>query len=566
MFLKNVILLFTIYVYVNAEVLVTIPNKGTIRGRKEYSLRKISFYAYQEIPFAKPPLGELRFREPQPDEGWEGILDATKNTKVCYQQSRNMLRANLTLLENEDCLYLNVYTPKYPTSDQDLLPVMFYIYGGGFVSGAANFEFKGPHYFMEHDVIVVTANYRLGPFGFLATGDQVIPGNYGLKDQVMALKWVQDNIKYFGGDPEKVTIFGESAGGASVNFHYMSKKSEGLFRAGIAESGSILSPWAYQKDHKKIAYNLATYIDKNFQTNSSSKELLEFLWNVPAGDLNKVAISSYPYHFYNEQIIQGFLFAPTIEPEHENAFISESMYEAVEKGHMNRAPMMIGICSEEGLTIRVSNISDISRFEQLAKRMDDNPSSLVNNNMHLTDPKQIEAAGEAIHRIYTDGAFADNLGKSIRFHSDNSFNRGIIRYVEMQSNFSEIYFFQFSHYGPMIGKRPYFEGAYKVGHASDSKYLWTYGNWSGMDYQSPDDILAANRYMTLFTNFAKYLDPTPESSSLLNDVHWPTVSPDNFQYLDINDTLTIKRNPKSEFYQKWVEVYEQMAIKPYTTF
>ncbi|CAG9824762.1 unnamed protein product [Phaedon cochleariae] len=565
MLLKNVIFLFTIYVYVNAEVLVTIPNKGTIRGRKEYSLRKNSFYAFQEIPFAKPPVGELRFREPQLDEGWEGILDATKNTKICYQQS-NMLNVNQTLLENEDCLYLNVYTPKYPTANQELLPVMFHIYGGGFVSGAANFEFKGPHYFMEHDVIVVTANYRLGPFGFLATGDTVIPGNYGLKDQVLALKWVQDNIKYFGGDPQKVTMFGESAGGASVNFHYMSKKSEGLFRAGIAESGSTLSPWAYQKDYKKIAYDLATYVDSNFPRTSSSEELLKFLQSVPAGDLNKVAANSYPWWVYNDQIVQGFLFAPTIEPEHENAFISESMYEAVEKGHMNRAPMIIGICSEEGLTIRVSNVNDVSEFEKLAKEMDSNASILVNDNMHLTDPNQLEAAGEAIHRIYTDGAFVDDLGKSIRYQSDNSFNRGIIRYAEMQSKFSDIYFYQFSHYGPIFGERPYFEGAYKVGHANDANFLWVYGNWSTMDTQRADDILTSSRYLTLLTNFAKYLDPTPNSSSLLNDVDWPTVSPGNFQYLDINDTLTIQKDPKADTYSKWVDLYEQMAIKPYTTF
>ncbi|CAG9824758.1 unnamed protein product [Phaedon cochleariae] len=290
MLLKNVIYLLIAYEYVNADVLVTIP-KGTIRGRKEYSLRNISFYAFQEIPFAKPPVGELRFREPQPDEGWKGILDATKNTKICYQQS-NMLNTNLTLLENEDCLYLNVYTPKYPTSEASL-PVMFYIYGGGFVNGAANFEFNGPHYLLEHDVIVVTANYRVGPFGFLTTGDLVIPGNYGLKDQLSALKWINQNIKYFGGDPEKVTIFGQSAGGASVNYHFMSKQSEGLFRAGIAQSGSIFSPWAYQGDSKNIAYDLASYVDINFQRNSSSEELLRFLRNVPANDL-KIAAASYP--------------------------------------------------------------------------------------------------------------------------------------------------------------------------------------------------------------------------------------------------------------------------------
>ncbi|CAG9824775.1 unnamed protein product [Phaedon cochleariae] len=559
MLLRNVIYLLTTYVYVNADVLVTIP-KGTIRGRKEYSLRNISFYAFQEIPFAKPPVGELRFRDAQPEEGWEGILDATKNTKVCYQQGNIYNEANLTLMENEDCLYLNVYTPMYPTSEASL-PVMFYIYGGGFVNGAANFAYFGPHYFMEHDVIVVTANYRVGPFGFLATGDLVSPGNYGLKDQLLALKWVNQNIKYFGGDPEKVTIFGQSAGAASVNFHLMSKQSEGLFRASIAQSGSILCPWVYQKDYKNIAYDLASYVDSNFQRNSSSEELLRFLRNVPASDLKKAA-ASYPAQMMNDQITQGFVFAVTIEPEHENAFITESMYAAVEKGHINPVPMMIGTCSEEAITF-ATNIHD---FEWSTRQLDNNASKLVNNNMHLTDPNQLEAAGEAIRRIYTDGPLADDLGKAVRYHSDTSFTRGIIRYAQMQSKFSDIYFYQFSHYGPIIGDRPNIEGAYKVGHSDDNAFIWTYGNWSGMNYQKPEDILTSNRYTTLFTNFAKYLDPTPEPSSLFDNIDWPTVDPDNFQYLDINDTLTIKKNPKGDVFPKWVEVYEQMAIKPYTTF
>ncbi|CAG9824776.1 unnamed protein product [Phaedon cochleariae] len=569
MLLKNVIYLLIAYEYVNADVLVTIP-KGTIRGRKEYSLRNISFYAFQEIPFAKPPVGELRFREPQPNEGWEGILDATKNTKICYQQS-NMLNTNLTLLENEDCLYLNVYTPKYPTSEASL-PVMFYIYGGGFVNGAANFDFYGPHYLLEHDVIVVTANYRLGPFGFLTTDDLIIPGNYGLKDQLLALKWVNQNIKYFGGDPEKVTIFGQSAGAASVNFHFMSKQSEGLFRAGIAQSGSILCPWVYQEDSKNTAYDLASNIDSNFHRNSSSEELLRFLRNVSANDLKKAAAAGSPVNslfglayraqMLNDQIFQGFSFAPTIEPEHENAFITGSMYEAVEKGHINPVPMMIGTCSEEAIVFSNS----IHDFEMLARDLDNNATKLVNKNMHLTDPNQLEAAGEAIHRIYTDGAFADDLGKAVRFQSDNSFTRSIIRYAQMQSKFSNIYYYQFSHYGPINGDRPNIDGAGRVGHSDDNAYLWAYENRSTINSQTPEDILTSNRYTTLFTNFAKYLDPTPEPSSLLDNIDWPTVDPDNFQYLDINDTLTIKKNPKGDVFPKWVEVYEQMAIKPYTTF
>nr|XP_023018319.1 cholinesterase-like [Leptinotarsa decemlineata] len=220
----TLLVLVTTISFAVADILVTIPN-GKLRGRKEYSQRGISFYAFQQIPYAKPPVGELRFREPLPPNNWNGILDATYNDKSCVQFFNNYV-PNISHFESEDCLYLNVYTPQYPSTNLSL-PVMYFIHGGSFLIGAANFEYTGPHYLLESGVIVVTVNYRLGAFGFLTTGDEIIPGNYGLKDQQMGLKWVQKNIKYFGGDPEKVTIFGQSAGASSVGFQMMSKGSKG---------------------------------------------------------------------------------------------------------------------------------------------------------------------------------------------------------------------------------------------------------------------------------------------------------------------------------------------------
>ncbi|KAG5867332.1 hypothetical protein JTB14_023061 [Gonioctena quinquepunctata] len=264
--LLGVLVSVTIATFAVAEdILVTIP-QGTLRGRQEYSQRGISFYAFQQIPFAKPPVGEFRFREPQSPDKWEGILDATYNDKSCWQFG-NSYNANISSYENEDCLYLNVYTPQYPTAGKDL-PVMYHIFGGGFLNGAANFDYAGPHYLLESDVIVVTVNYRVGVLGFLSTGDTAIPGNYGLKDQQMGLKWVQENIRYFGGDPKKVTIFGQSAGASGVAYQIMSKKSEGLFRAAIP--GGSSRPWSY-KDHRELAFKVGAALGRNFDQNSESQ-------------------------------------------------------------------------------------------------------------------------------------------------------------------------------------------------------------------------------------------------------------------------------------------------------
>ncbi|CAH1109552.1 unnamed protein product, partial [Psylliodes chrysocephalus] len=536
------------------DVYVTIPN-GAIKGRTEYSSRKISFHAFQQIPFAKPPIGDLRFADPQPAEKWEGVLDATKNTKMCFQQG-NMFRIdNLLELENEDCLYLNVYRPKY-VSENSSLPVMFYIYGGGFVNGAGNFDFFGPHYLMENDVIVVTSNYRVGPFGFLTTGDLTITGNFGLKDQLLAMEWVKDNIRYFGGDPQKVTIFGQSAGAASVSFHLMSKKSKGLFRAAIAQSGSSLSPWAYQREYKNIAYELASTLDANFKVSSDSKELLAFLRGKPALDINTVA-ANFKQGIGNEQIIQGFWFTPVIEPNHDNAFISKNMYETVKNGDMNRVPLMIGITSEEA----IARAAD-AKFKSRVQQYENDLQRLVNKNMHIKDETKKRQVGDAIRKIYTNGLLQDDLGKALRYFSDMSFNRAVITHAKLQSAFSDVYFYQFSYHGPMGGNRPALDGAFKVGHAEDNHYLWSSMNHTLLDKYPQIDIDTSNKFRALFSNFAKYLNPTPKQLDLFNNIIWPTVKPNDFQYLDINETLSIRTDPKGDVYSKWVDIYQTYAISP----
>uniref|UniRef100_A0A665VPK9 Carboxylic ester hydrolase n=1 Tax=Echeneis naucrates TaxID=173247 RepID=A0A665VPK9_ECHNA len=198
---------------------------GSLRGEyvsvKETETRVQAFLG---VPFAKPPLGpELRLAAPQPVEGWEGVRDATKQPPMCVQNKA----VNEELLENllsivvdlpdvsEDCLYLNIYTPANRARDAKL-PVMVWIHGGGFTLGSASM-YDGSALAAYQDVVVVLIQYRLGFLGFLSTSDEHLPGNFGLLDQVEALRWIQQHIHNFGGNPDLVTIFGESAGGVSVS-------------------------------------------------------------------------------------------------------------------------------------------------------------------------------------------------------------------------------------------------------------------------------------------------------------------------------------------------------------
>jgi len=204
---------------------------GVLVGEEDEGL-----HVYRGIPYAAPPVGELRFRAPVPHEGWDEPLDATEFGPECPQ--RAMMGTDV--VGDEDCLTLNIWTH----ADGEPRPVMVFIHGGGSIQGSGSLAlYDGSNLARSGDVVIVTLNYRLGSLGYLALealvdeGEDGSAGDYGILDQIAALEWVQRNIAAFGGDPENVTIFGESAGGVSVCVHLGSPLSEGLFRRGIIESG-----------------------------------------------------------------------------------------------------------------------------------------------------------------------------------------------------------------------------------------------------------------------------------------------------------------------------------------
>jgi para-nitrobenzyl esterase len=211
------------------ELTVTIDS-GTLHGAKTGAIRH-----FLGIPFAAPPVGSLRWRAPQPPEPWTGTREALQTGDQCPQSLSYSGPS-----DTEDCLYLNVWTP----SGAHDLPVMVWLHGGAFIFGSGGDKYYAGDHLAEQGVVVVTLNYRLGAFGFMAlpqldADDPAYPtsGNYGLEDQRAALEWVQRNIAAFGGDPAKVTLFGESAGGFSTCVQYFSSRTTGLFRSAIVESG-----------------------------------------------------------------------------------------------------------------------------------------------------------------------------------------------------------------------------------------------------------------------------------------------------------------------------------------
>jgi len=225
---------------------------GAVEGTLMESWTGQSFHAFLRIPFAEAP---VRFQPPVKAQPWNGTLDGTDYGPSCVQPNFWNVQYGM----KEDCLQLNVFTKNIPVNEAQLKPVIAYIHGGSYVVGSA-IE-SGPDYLMDRDIVFVTINYRLGALGFLATGSQEAPGNAALKDQVLALKWIQNNIKNFGGDPNKVTIAGLSAGAMSTTSLMASPMAEGLFHGVIAMSGAITWQLGLQNHQLAIAESLARQLN-----------------------------------------------------------------------------------------------------------------------------------------------------------------------------------------------------------------------------------------------------------------------------------------------------------------
>ncbi|XP_050500740.1 juvenile hormone esterase-like [Diabrotica virgifera virgifera] len=477
-------------------------------------------------------------KEPEP---WDNILDTTKNTKICYQ---TISRFDFLKIE-EDCLYINVYSPQKPGSD-DLLPVLLWIHGGGLVNESSTIEYYGPKYIMDHGVVVVTFNYRLGPFGFLGTDDGVIPQNLGLKDQRFAIEWVNQNIHLFGGNPEHVVLVGESAGSLSVGLHLMGDWEGGkeLFHGVIMQSGTPISGICTTQHPTEQTFRLGKKVDPSFDS-KSSEELLQVLQSASAHDILWAGIP-------------GGAVLESSGP------FSYPAYQAFIDQNYKKVPVIIGFNSEEWLYLALMN------NEEVLKAYDANPSSLVSGLMTMT-PENRTIAGNLLKDLYTNnGSFVDDLGGYIRSTSDNLFTTSTCKQVELASEVVPYFFYQFSYKGELgqgMGLLPVAppDVGGTVAHAEDLHYMWEeQGTNSDLSKYSAEDQLMLHRYVTLWTNFIKYLDPTPKPYSLLSNFTWSPSNKETLRYMNFKLDLEMSEHPRQ--YSQVKEIKEKYMEPPYVVF
>lgn len=395
---------------------------------------------------------------------------------------------------SEDCLYLNVYTktltPPKPR------PVLVWIHGGGFYTGSGDSDFYGPEFIMAHDVVLVTINYRLEVLGFLCLDTEECPGNAGMKDQVLALKWVKQNIAAFGGDPNNVTIFGCSAGSASVSCHLVSKMSAGLFNKAICQSGVCLNEWSYNIYPRERSFQLGKLLGKE---TDNPAELLEFLKSVPAEKL--VGIQLPMLELKHNDLMDSILFGPVIEkvgPEG-NKFLSESPLELVKNGHMAKVPIILGYTSGDGI--------EIARKLPVIVPFLSTPGAVVPRELKLKwEPEKIQKADEKIRKQYfNDQQISTEVIQSYSdLETDRVFLYNILRYARYHAQFTSepVYFYEFvAETERNFTKRSYNMDSLKgVCHSDDLAYLF---NITCLDIPLTDESRhIIEQFVRLWTDFA----------------------------------------------------------------
>ncbi|KAJ8726118.1 hypothetical protein PYW07_000816 [Mythimna separata] len=508
--------------------------------RGQYSIDG-SYQRYSGIPYASSEY-KYRFQAPGPAPKWDGVFEAVREHIRCPQ-----LYPMSNVVGPEDCLTLNVYSPNHAW-DGAPLPVMVFIHGGAFREGSGSALLYGPDYLVSQGVVLVTLNYRLNVHGFLCLGIKEAPGNAGMKDQVAALRWVQRNIRAFGGDPDNVTLFGESAGGASVSYHLLSPMSKGLFHRAISQSGSALASWARQRNPMAKAVALAKELGHNIEdahelysvfTKTSLKELVSTQLPRKKGTL---MFQNLPFVPCVEQPIDG------VEP-----FLTETPFDILTSGEYNKVPVIIGSNDEEGYYF-----AGLETDESL-KDMD---FEAVLDEFDLDFPSDVErrVVAETLKQLYMgdDEISWATILKLSRMHGEPYFN--LPGYVEtelmLKSTDKPVYNYEFQYRGwrnlpKFVAGRPFWNTPGAT-HADELFYLF---NLFPIPSMFEDEMI--EKMTTLWTNFAKYGVPTPEGS----EVQWPPTSMSSPKRLELNETLTIAAVSPAPTLQYWRNFYNKYRAK-----
>ena len=537
---------------------VTVKTKyGNIQGNvidapSELRSTITKINTFRGIPYAAPPVGELRFQPPKPPTAWNpNVYNATYFRGICLQpRSKDLDKVFKMVIPNlgndsfsEDCLYLDVYAPAQNDSlnTTTRYPVMFYIHGGGFVVGSG--ILASGLGLCTYGVVVVTIQYRLGPLGFMSTGDANSPGNYGMLDQVQALKWVNENIENFGGDPNKVTIFGNSAGSASVGLHMLSPLSKNLFQGGISESGASVARWGAVPG--KIAKKTTMQLAKN--TGCDHDDLAKIVQCLKKKDAWSITLAAVTV-----------LWLPVVDKGmRENAFLEDTPLNLMKAGSFAKIPYMVGFMANEG-ALFLPHLENVTMPPKLFKATMKKFAS--NSIIPIKEKEVIQLIQDAMEFQYTPwGYTADPLKMRqgvVDLYGDNNFVAPSIQACNLYSAHAQTYLFEFD-YRPSMSMKPKWMGATHT----ENKVL-TFGfPFLESPFYNADDKNVSLLVMKMYTDFAKVGNPTPEPLS--NGIIWSAYNLTSLAYLQIQPMPVMKKNFQPHRMAFWNEYHSQLLKHSY---
>ncbi|MGZ3754350.1 MAG: carboxylesterase/lipase family protein [Mucilaginibacter sp.] len=505
--ITSIILLIAVNMHLVFAQVADVPQVKTQNGILQGVTEESGIRAFKGIPYAQPPVGDLRWKEPMPPENWNGVRKADHFGPQAMQRpiySDMVFRSDG---KSEDCLYLNVWTPAKSSTAK--LPVLVYFYGGGFNAGdGSEYRYDGES-MAKRGVVSVTVNYRLGVFGFLAhpglTAESAhhSSGNYGLLDQHAALLWVQKNIAAFGGDPKRVTIGGESAGSMSVSAQVASPLSKGLFAGAIAESGSVLA------NLSPVPLADAEQNGVKFASKVGAATLAD-LRKLPADQLLELSASaSFP------RTIDGY-------------FLQEPPTETFEAGKQMHVPLLAGW-----------NSAEVDYHSLLGK---DEPTLINYKNalQHLYGDHADEVLA-----VYPATTNADVMQAATDLSSDRFIVYATWKFIDLQRKTSgkPVYPYVFSRKRP-TAVNGQLNTAMGAVHASEIEYALGNLPYNKVYAWTPDDFKVSETMESYFANFIK--TGSPNGADL---PHWPNLQANHPEFMLIDVNSMVKPFKNSNRYQ-----------------
>ncbi|EGW11232.1 Liver carboxylesterase [Cricetulus griseus] len=506
------------------------PIRSTHTGQVRGSLLHvkdgdIGVHTFLGIPFAKPPVGSLRFAPPEPPEPWSGVRDGTSHPAMCLQtdimNSEFAKKMNLIMPPtsmSEDCLYLNIYTPAHAHEGSNL-PVMVWIHGGGLAIGMASMN-DGSILAATEDIVMVSIQYRLGILGYFSTGDEHARGNWGYLDQVAALHWVQQNIAFFGGNPGRVTIFGASAGGTSVSSLVVSPMSKGLFHGAIMQSGVALLPDLISEKSEVVYTTVANLSGCEAK---DSEALVHCLRDKTEAEI--LAIN------------QVFLMIPATV---DGTFLTKHPRELLDSVDFHPVPSIIGIDSDEcgwgiplmkGLDHVIKNITR----ETLSALLKSTAAQM------MLPPE----CGDLLMEEYMGGV-KDPQTLQAQFRElleDFMFVIPALQVAYFQRSHAPVYFYEFQHQPSYVKHvRP---SHVRADHGDHLPFVFGSHLWGMKVDFTEEEKLLNRRMMKYWANFARHGNPNSEGLP-----YWPELV-HNEQYLKLDIQPAVGRALKAEKLRFW---------------